>query len=370
MSDSLHTDVLIMTVTCAESRAVLAAFEAATGQKATPVTIGDKVYRAYVWIVLLVGMSAGKAIAALRPGAVIMVGIAFGINEQKQKLGDILVSRQLMLYDVQRVSATQIVPRGDRPHASARLLDYLTSAELDWSGAHVRFGLLLTGEKLVDNVDYRDQLRKLEVEAIGGEMEGAGVYAACQDARVDWVLVKSICDWADGNKAQDKDERQQQAAKNAADFVVHALRHAKLQRPAHASTPQAASTSAGQHQEVGSIVVSGSGNSVVVQQGGTAGATNLAEPKRNPARPGKRMPTCASLRALLGEVLRTASDLQSFFIDWFPDVSSQVGGGMPRNACEDLLLQKHDTDEVLSLLRKHDGQRVERYESVLEWEVR
>ena len=99
----------------------------------------------------------------------------------------------------------------------------LPCADLLWDGAKVRFGVVLTGEKLVDNIDFRDQLRSFEPEAIGGEMEGAGLYVACQDKKVDWILIKAICDWADGNKAQDKDLRQQTAAQNAAEFVLYAL---------------------------------------------------------------------------------------------------------------------------------------------------
>src|SRR5712692_5052706 len=45
------------------------------------------------------------AIKALSPRAVIMVGIAFGLRPGEQKLGDILVSRQLVGYEVQRVAA-------------------------------------------------------------------------------------------------------------------------------------------------------------------------------------------------------------------------------------------------------------------------
>jgi hypothetical protein len=63
----------------------------------------------------------------------------------------------------------------------------------------------------------------IEPEAIGGEMEGAGLYVACQDKKVDWILVKGICDWADGEKGQDKESRQKTAASNAAAFVVHTL---------------------------------------------------------------------------------------------------------------------------------------------------
>ena len=146
-----------------------------------------------------------KAIAALQPHAVIMVGIAFGMNEEKQSIGDILVSKQLMFYESQRLgTGGEIVARGDRPHGASRLVNYLCNAYLDWEVAEVRFGLVLTGEKLVDDLDYRESLKKIESEAIGGEMEGAGLYVACQDAKVDWILVKGICDWADGNKEHDK----------------------------------------------------------------------------------------------------------------------------------------------------------------------
>ena len=173
-----------------------------------------------------------KGIEALNPAAVVMVGIAFGVNEQEQTIGDILVTEQLRPYDLQRVGthdgALQIRPRGDKPHASPWLVNHLKSADLKWEGAKVRFGTVLSGEKLVDNEDFRDQLRALEPEAIGGEMEGAGLYVACQDKKVDWILVKAICDWADGQKAQDKDERQQSAAHNSAAFLLHALRFAPI----------------------------------------------------------------------------------------------------------------------------------------------
>ena len=173
-----------------------------------------------------------KGIEALAPSAVVMIGIAFGVNPEKQAIGDVLVSTQLWLYDLQRVGKDEIIPRGDKPHASARLVNYLRNAHPHWKGARVRFGLVMSGDELVDNVDRRDQLRRFEPEVLGGEMEGAGLYVACQDAKVDWILVKGICDWADGNKGgPDKDAHQALAAGNAARFVVHALQLAALQPP-------------------------------------------------------------------------------------------------------------------------------------------
>ncbi len=236
--------ILIVTVATVESQAVMKVFQEATGNHSQPVSIGDRIYQdlgevngARVFMAVS-EMGAGgpggsqqtvqKGITALRPSAVIMVGIAFGLNEQKQAIGDVLVAKQLWLYDLRRIGKDQIIPRGDKPHASTKLINRFQNAYLHWKGAKVHFGLVLTGAALVDNVDYRDQLKQFELEAIGGEMEGEGLYVVCQDAHVDWILVKAICDWADGNKAQDKDERQQLAADNAAQFVFQALKLASF----------------------------------------------------------------------------------------------------------------------------------------------
>ncbi|NER32520.1 MAG: hypothetical protein F6J93_00305 [Oscillatoria sp. SIO1A7] len=241
-------DVLIVTVTKVESRAVIQAFKQAADREAEPKSIGDRLYLnlgtvngARVFLTQCEmgssGLDAsllavGKGIEALSPIAVIMVGIAFGIDDRKQAIGDILVTKQLRPYELQRMGEKdgkpQIVLRGDKPPASPWLINYFRSADWSWNGAPVRFGVVLTGEKLVDNVDFRDQLRGFEPEAIGGEMEGAGLYAACHDRKIDWILVKSICDWADGNKAEDKDARQQTAAGNAAAFVVQTLQFAPI----------------------------------------------------------------------------------------------------------------------------------------------
>ena len=175
-------NLLLVTVTRVESRAVLDAFERHTGQSAKIQPRGDKTYHdlgavngARVWLVLsemgasgLGGsqQSVGKAIAEIRPSAVVMVGIAFGMSEKHQAIGDILVSENLRLYELQR-AGSQIVLRGDRPHGSPWLLDVFKNAHLHWTGATVRFGCVLTGEKLVDNLDFREQLRAFEPEAVG-----------------------------------------------------------------------------------------------------------------------------------------------------------------------------------------------------------
>lgn len=237
-------DVVVVTVNPHETRAVHDAFAVAAGTPAVPVVLDNRVYR-NLGVVngtavfhALSEMGSGSvgamqqtvdlAIRALDPGAVVAVGIAFGVNEKKQKLGDILLSKQLRPYDLQRVGA-DILLRDDKPHASARLINHFGGfAQTSWRGVPVRPGVILTGNRLVDDIDYRDQLVALEGEAVGGEMEGAGLYVSCQEHKVDWVVIKAICDWADGHKATNKSARQKKAAENAARFLVEALQYAPL----------------------------------------------------------------------------------------------------------------------------------------------
>lgn len=238
-------DLLLITVNKFETQAVFRAFEAETGEVAEPISIENRVYRdlgtvngTRVFHALSEMASGGlgashattmKAISALHPSAVIAVGIAFGMKPLTQKIGEILVSRQLALYELQRIGSPKVVFRGDKPHASPWLLNYFEGiSQTTWNGPDIHSGVVLSGEKLIDNEDFREQLSSLAPEAIGGEMEGAGLYAASQEEKVDWIVIKAICDWADGLKNEGKEERQRVAASNAADFLLHALTKVRL----------------------------------------------------------------------------------------------------------------------------------------------
>lgn len=173
-------------------------------------------------------LTVAEAITALKPASVIMLGIAFGTDPHGQRLGDVLLSTRVFDYELVRAGTDPSgrlvqVSRGERPTASPRLIGRFQMARLHTCGLTLHEGTVLSGRKLVDNVDYRDQLTALCPEAIGGEMEGYGVYAAAQRLGVDWVIVKAICDWADGTKLQDKAHHQAVAARNAAFAVLRTL---------------------------------------------------------------------------------------------------------------------------------------------------
>ncbi|MFN0200977.1 MAG: hypothetical protein ACKVTZ_05625 [Bacteroidia bacterium] len=158
-------------------------------------------------------LTVTNAINVLQPKFVLMVGIAFGIDDEKQNIGDVLVSDKLIPYEMQRVSANAIVWRGSKPEANNSLRNSFKIKKWDnllpnEKTATLELCDILTGEKLVDNIDYRNELLTLFPTAKGGEMEGAGLYAACQDKSLPWLLVKAICDFADGQKREGKKEKQ------------------------------------------------------------------------------------------------------------------------------------------------------------------
>jgi nucleoside phosphorylase len=254
-----QADVLLVTVTEVETMAVRRLFTG-VGKH----FIGDKTYYdledvggAKVFLVQSEMGSGGqggtirtieKGIDILSPSAVIMVGIAFGVDPKKQRIGDILVSEQILDYDLLRVGSgpdhgSVIVSRGDKAAASPRLLNRFRDGAMEWRQANepakVKFGLILSGAKLVDNLDFREQLRAFGPDAIGGEMEGAGLYAAAQGNKVDWILVKAICDWADGSKSGNKQARQELAATNAARFTNSVIKQGGLRSQRLHNSPSA-----------------------------------------------------------------------------------------------------------------------------------
>lgn len=172
--------------------------------------------------------TAFTAIEVWKPKAVLMVGIAFGADPDKQRIGDVLVSERVVNYETHRAnpdgSNTQ---RGLEGPASTILLDRYRSVDgwkhnikyddKDYVAKQIS-GLLLSGEILLDNKDLKAKLLAAYPTAIGGEMEGAGIYAACDNHQVNhWIIVKAVCDFGDGLKNIDpnKDRYQELAIQSA-----------------------------------------------------------------------------------------------------------------------------------------------------------
>ena len=166
-------------------------------------------------------MTISEAISELAPNFVIMIGIAFGIDKKTQNIGDVLVSECVCPYNSVRVGTDETTPRSIYGPASKILVSRFKSLMYTWeyllhnnNRAKLIIAHVLSGEELIDNIERRDELHKLFPTAKGGEMEGAGLFAAC-DGKVDWIIVKGICDFADGKKGFGKDTKQNIAIDSA-----------------------------------------------------------------------------------------------------------------------------------------------------------
>jgi nucleoside phosphorylase-like protein len=171
--------------------------------------------------------------------AVVMVGIAFGMYENEgsnpQHFSDVLIASKIFPYENQRLNKDGSVKyRGKEHRSSEDFLDAFAVIGREWQrnnlageATSIEIAPLLTGEKLVDNLERRNELKQAYPEYRGGEMEGMGIVAACEEHGKPWVLLKAICDFGDGNKSVDETEKQQKqddAASAAVEACAKALR--------------------------------------------------------------------------------------------------------------------------------------------------
>lgn len=244
-------DFLIVTATDIETNSLLKAFKPVCKDGLLQITNNDRIYTAGIYggynVIHCqcknmgtqeVGSSMMTTVNALTDWpcikGVIMVGIAFGMyNEEhdikKQHFGDVLIATKIFPYENQRLNKDgSIKYRGKEHCVDENFLDAFTIISREWKEHNlyeeetcIELCPLLTGEKLVDNIEKRNELKRLYPEYRGGEMEGMGIASASEDKKKPWILIKSICDFADGKKGSSPDEeglkiRKQIAAANSA----------------------------------------------------------------------------------------------------------------------------------------------------------
>lgn len=180
-----------------------------------------------------------SAINSFHPDAVILVGIAFGKEfynsaNPSQKIGDVLISDTVADYESGKVKNGKVLHDGPIAESGRQLLSAFRYYAKSWSHtvngekAAYEFGMLLSGDKVVDDREFKEQLINSYPRSIGGEMEGRGAYSACRNRNInEWIIVKSICDWADGTKSENKQQNQVIAAESAVSLLNHVFTHPK-----------------------------------------------------------------------------------------------------------------------------------------------
>lgn len=178
------------------------------------------------------GLAIHTAINAFHPDAVILVGIAFGKDfsdeSLTQKIGDVLISERIADYESGKIKSGKLASDGFVADSGRQLLSVFKHYSKTWSHyingekASYEFGTLLSGDKVIDDKKFKKNLVSAFPRAIGGEMEGRGAYAACRSRNLnEWIVVKAICDWADGTKSENKMKNQEIAAASAVSLLHH-----------------------------------------------------------------------------------------------------------------------------------------------------
>jgi nucleoside phosphorylase len=169
-----------------------------------------------------------------KPAAILSVGIGYGAkplkNGEGQDIRDVLISKQVQDCNLIRVNQNgDITPHGGITYlAPYDLYNSIFNLNTKMKGKHewpnLHFGKLLSENTLINDLNYLNELlARHNPNAIGGEMEGAGLAAVAHENSFDWILIKGISDFADGDKDHDKDKRQIEAAKNAAKVAYELL---------------------------------------------------------------------------------------------------------------------------------------------------
>jgi nucleoside phosphorylase len=168
---------------------------------------------------------------------IVQLGMAFGIDPQRQELGDVLVSSSLIPYDNRDVKSAPdgaggyVVDYSNASREPARppLLQLFLREQT--RGGHafgIHIGAILSGAARISSTTFRDELRwgvpSGDDPIVGGEMEGVGLLAA-SISRHDpiWCVVKGISDFADEDRDRVIGEARPRACRNAAQFLLSAL---------------------------------------------------------------------------------------------------------------------------------------------------
>lgn len=154
-----------------------------------------------------------EAIKLFEPKITLMIGIAFGVDNNEQNIGDVLISECITPYNSKKVQGGKELIRSNDSPASSLLIERFKSA-LEWEHLlendqkAIKFiSPILSGEELINDIERRNELLTFKPTAKGGEMEGVGLCTAA-NGKCEWILVKGICDFADGNKDTNKDLNQ------------------------------------------------------------------------------------------------------------------------------------------------------------------
>lgn len=183
--------------------------------------------------------ATGDAIRRWWPRYVLLVGIAGGVGKRGVKLGDILVSDQVVDYEQQKITPDGPQIRWEAHRADPRLLGAakslatqdclaLVKEKRPTGGGPTRHvGPIATGDKVIADEELLKRHEEVWRKLTGVEMEAGGAASACfQSAeRPGFFMIRAVSDLADKRKGSPRVQKwRSYACDVAASYAVTLLR--------------------------------------------------------------------------------------------------------------------------------------------------
>ena len=140
----------------------------------------------------------------LKPSVVIIPGLAFGLNNELQKIGDIVLSEVVTPYSIEGGPDFNI-NADSYYYADEILLDRFSNSTWKFYLGRGRYsnihtGNLVSSKNYPPNLNYRNKLNNCFDNALAGELEGCGLSHVLKEKGIKFITVKSICEWLDTEK--------------------------------------------------------------------------------------------------------------------------------------------------------------------------
>ena len=180
-----------------------------------------------------------RAILGLHPKLVAMVGICAG-RKDKTQLGDIVIASNVFDYTAGKRYVDRFGPRPRSYPIDDSLAGYIVASVVDnhelmgkiidgYQGEKpkhqiaIQFKPLASGTAVIDDPQVIEEIIKTQDDLVGIDMEAYALAVSSNILRTKWIVVKTVQDFADGEKAETENGIRNFAAYSSAKLLEQIL---------------------------------------------------------------------------------------------------------------------------------------------------
>lgn len=181
-------------------------------------------------------IKTSQAMLIFNPDLVILSGICGGFKSNSSlELGDLIIPEEVLYYEYGKIINNKVERRYKKIKISNVLIkgikDFVASElsekENNKKFPKIHFNPIASGEKVVAGLEFQLELLNFSGSLIGIEMESYGTGEAIikSGKQSNFLVVKSIADWADSYK---NDDWHDFATNVSAEFVIYLIKNLNL----------------------------------------------------------------------------------------------------------------------------------------------